>query len=260
MKEPETAAIHGEPVHDGTLYAKGTSQEVSQDVSRRDFLKLGGIAAAGGAAAISAGSLTACVDTTNAAKTELDMLYTCPIDGKNFASYDALRGHFETNHLKAVVPEVMTLSINGVERKLQVEPQWTLQETLQHTLGLTGAKTMCDRGGCGSCTVLIDDIPTLSCMTLAIECEGRRIETVEGIAADQEYQPLFDAFVKNDGSQCGYCSPGQVVLAKYVIKKYGTPTEDQINNEMASNICRCGSYPRHAPAILEAVQSMRGGD
>jgi xanthine dehydrogenase YagT iron-sulfur-binding subunit len=154
---------------------------------------------------------------------------------------------------------MMTLRLNGGEARVQIEPHWTLQETLQHALGLTGAKTMCDRGGCGSCSVLIDGVPALSCMTLVVECEGREIETVEGIAAQEQWQPLFEAFTKHDGSQCGYCSPGQVVLAKYVIEKYGSPTEEQILEEMASNICRCGTYPRHAPIIMEAAKAMGGG-
>jgi aerobic-type carbon monoxide dehydrogenase small subunit (CoxS/CutS family) len=108
--------------------------------------------------------------------------------------------------------------------------------------------------------VLINGLPNLSCMTLAIECEGKQIETVEGIAANEKYQPLFESFTTHDGSQCGYCSPGQVVLAKYIIDTYPNPTEEQILNEMASNICRCGTYPRHAPAILEAIKNMEGGN
>jgi xanthine dehydrogenase YagT iron-sulfur-binding subunit len=234
----------------------------THDVSRRDFLKMGGLGAAGGVGvALGAGSLVACApETAAAAVSEVELLYTCPIDGKRFTSYEAIQEHFKANHPQDAIPEIMTLSINGSERKVQIEPHWTLQETLQHALGLTGAKTMCDRGGCGSCTVLIDGSPALSCITLAIECEGRQIETVEGIAADEKWKPLFDEFVSRDGSQCGYCSPGQIVISKYIIEKYENPTEEQILQEMASNICRCGTYPRHAPAIMAAVEAMGGGN
>jgi xanthine dehydrogenase YagT iron-sulfur-binding subunit len=233
--------------------------KTTHEVSRREFLKMGGVAAAGGAAVLTAGTLTGCESGAAAGVTEIEVLYTCPIDGKNFASYEAVQEHFKTNHPEAAIPEVMKLTLNGAERAVQVEPHWTLQETLQHALGLTGAKTMCDRGGCGSCTVLINGLPALSCTTLAIECEGKDIQTIEGIAADPEWLPLFDGFANNDGSQCGYCSPGQVVVAKYVIEKYGNPTDEQIAAEMASNICRCGTYQRHAPAIHEAVAAMKGG-
>ncbi|MDR1184883.1 MAG: (2Fe-2S)-binding protein [Coriobacteriales bacterium] len=231
---------------------------VAEKVTRRDFLKWGGMAAVGSATAIGAGDLTGCTDGNAVPVTEISELYTCPIDGKRFATHEALQGHFKTNHPDALVPEMMTLNVNGENRKVQIEPQWTLQETLQMVLGLTGAKTMCDRGACGSCTVLVDGEPVLSCMTMAIECEDSSIETVEGIAADEKWKPLFDGFAQNDGSQCGYCSPGQIVMAKYVIEKYGDPTDEQILAEMAGNLCRCGTYPRHPLAIHYAVDAMKG--
>jgi len=228
-------------------------------VSRRDFLKLGGIAAAtGGVTTLGAGSLVGCA-TVDASIAEIEILYTCPIDGKQFASYEAMQEHFTTNHPEAVVPEVMTFAVNGTSMKVQVEPQWTLQETLQHALSLTGAKTMCDRGGCGSCTVLVNGVPALSCTILAIECEGKQIETVEGIAADEKWGPLFDAFASHDGSQCGYCSPGHIVVSKYLIEKFGEPTSEQIAQGLASNVCRCGTYQRHTPAIQEAAAAIKGG-
>jgi xanthine dehydrogenase YagT iron-sulfur-binding subunit len=231
-------------------------EKVFKDVSRRSFIKIGGLAAAG-AGVINLGN--AAVAPAQALAAEIEELYTCPIDGKHFSSYEEIKAHFESNHPESVIPEMMTLSVNGSDIRVQVEPHWTLQETLQFALGLTGAKTMCDRGGCGSCSVLINGEPNLSCATLAIECEGKQIQTIEGIAADEQWKPLFDAFAANDGNQCGYCSPGQVVVAKYVIEKYGDPTDEQIASEMASNICRCGTYQRHAPAIHDAVKAMSGG-
>jgi xanthine dehydrogenase YagT iron-sulfur-binding subunit len=234
-------------------------------VSRRDFLKFGAAAAVGGATTLGIGALAGCAQDgagtagAKAVKTEIELLYTCPIDGRQFADYEAVREHFLKNHPDAAVPEVMSLVLNGEQRHLQVEPQWTLQETLQHAAGITSAKTMCDRGGCGSCSVLVDGRPALSCTLLAVECEGKDIQTAEGIAADEKWRPLFDAFAAHDGSQCGYCSPGHIVVAKYIVETYGEPTEEQIDAELASNICRCGTYKRHAPAILDAVKVMKGG-
>ncbi len=142
-----------------------------------------------------------------------------------------------------------------------VEDHWTLRETLIRAIGLTGnAKQMCDRGGCGSCTVLMDGKPALSCTALAVECEGKLIETSEGIAADPAYRPLLEVYVRNDTAQCGYCTPAQFTVAKYILNKYElNPTEDQIRLELSGNICRCGTYARHVKAIMEAAEEMRGG-
>ena len=117
------------------------------------------------------------------------------------------------------------------------------------TVGLTGnAKQMCDRGACGSCTVLVDGVPALSCTTLAVECEGKRIETSEGIAADSKWRPLVEAYAKHDAAQCGYCTPGQFTVAKYIIEKYGKPTDEQI---------RAGAGGQHLP--LRHVLASRAG-
>ena len=117
--------------------------------------------------------------------------------------------------------------------------------------GLTGAKQMCDRGACGSCTVIMDGRAILSCMTLAIECDGKTIETVEGIAPPKH--PLIEEYVKNHCMQCGYCTPGFVVTAKALLDKNVDPTEEEIREELAGNLCRCGTYPQHPKAVLEAA-------
>lgn len=228
-------------------------------VSRRDFLKFGGFAGAGAAVSgLGIASLTGCSPTK--VITETDFVYTCPVCGTYFTDYDALVKHFEEKHPERAVPECAELTINGQAYKVQVEPQWTLSETLRRAVGLTGcAKEMCNRGGCGSCTVLIDGKPALSCTTLAIECEGRDIETSEGIAADPTWRPLVETYAKHDAAQCGYCTPGQFTVAKYIIEKYGQPTADQIRDELAGNICRCGTYNRHVQAIQEAAEQIKGG-
>ena len=151
------------------------------------------------------------------------------------------------------------LKVNGKDYKVQIEPHWTLQRTLQFKLGLTGAKQMCDRGVCGSCTVIMDGRAVLSCTTLAVECEGKEIETVEGIAANKKWDPLIKSYCKWDAMQCGYCTPGFVVSAKALLDKNPNPTENDCKQALAGNICCCGTYPRHPTAIMEAAQIIKGG-
>ena len=235
---------------------------MSKGVSRRDFFKLGGFAGAGAAVAASGLGIASIVGcSSDTVITETDFVYTCPMCGKYFADYNELKKHVEANHPDRAVPELATLTINGKDYHVQIEPHWTLRETMQNAVGLTGcAKEMCDRGACGSCTVLIDGVPALSCSTLACECMGKQIQTSEGIAADPTWRPLVEAYAKHDAAQCGYCTPGQFTMAKYIIEKYGEPTEEQIREELAGNICRCGTYARHVIAIQEAAAAIKGGN
>lgn len=236
---------------------------MAHEISRRDFLKAGGAAGlAGVASSLGIGSILTGNSTENvavaAAPTVTKFVYKCPICGVNAANYDSLVEHFKEKHPDAAIPQASTLNINGVEVKVQVEPHWTLRETLVRAVGLTGnAKEMCDRGGCGSCTVLVDGRPALSCSTLVVECEGKKIETSEGIAADPTYRPLVEAYAKYDASQCGYCTPGQFTVAKYILTKYQEPTEEQIRTELSGNICRCGTYSRHVKAIQQAATKIK---
>lgn len=238
---------------------------MAYDVTRRDFLKAGGVAGfAAGVAGLGIGSILGTPETALAETvTVTDFVYTCPVCGRKTTDYDALVKHFEEEHPDASsgVPQCVELMINGNVVKVQAEPHWTLRETLLKAVGLTGnAKEMCDRGGCGSCTVLIDGVPALSCSTLVVECPGKQIETSEGIAADERWRPLVEAYAKHDAMQCGYCTPGQFTVAKYIIEKYGQPTEEQIRAELAGNICRCGTYKRHVEAIQEAASAIEGGN
>jgi aerobic-type carbon monoxide dehydrogenase small subunit (CoxS/CutS family) len=155
-------------------------------------------------------------------------------------------------------PATIKLKVNGKEHRVQIEPHWTLQRTLQFKLGLTGAKQMCDRGVCGSCTVIINGRAVLSCTTLAVECEGKEIETVEGIAANKKWNPLIQSYCKWDAMQCGYCTPGFVVSAKALLDRNPNPTENDCKQALAGNICCCGTYPRHPTAIMEAAQIIKG--
>ncbi len=182
--------------------------------------------------------------------------FRCPVCNAVFGSLATLTEHYETIHPGTVVPQVIVLNINGKNCEVLVEPHWTLHRTLQFRLNLTGAKHMCDRGVCGSCTVIMDGRPILSCMTLANECEGKKIVTVEGIAADKKWKPLIDAYCRWDAMQCGYCTPGFLVTAKALLDRKPNPTEKDIKEALAGNICICGTYPRHSTAILEAAAKM----
>jgi xanthine dehydrogenase YagT iron-sulfur-binding subunit len=242
--------------------------DVRHTISRRNFLKGSGFIAAVSAGAAAGGgiagfaSLAGCTEDRTRATHDLDgeLVYNCPIDGRTFGTFEDLKKHFEEQHPGHVIPEAMVLTVNGHDYVVQVEPQWTLRQTLQYALGLTGsAKEMCGRGECGSCTVLIDGTPALSCTTLAIECAGRQVETVEGIAADPAWTPLIDAYVKWDTMQCGYCTPGQLTVAKYLLTQNPSPSEDDIRLALSGNICRCGTYSRHVSAIQEAAGNLKGG-
>jgi aerobic-type carbon monoxide dehydrogenase small subunit (CoxS/CutS family) len=240
---------------------EGIYQEEERGINRRNFLKNAGVVITG--STIAAG-LTLTPESMKAAEaieafpTTLTQ-FRCPICGQNFATYAELKNHFATAHPGAAVPVTAKLHINNTDREVLIEPHWTLQRTLQFRLGLTGAKHMCDRGACGSCTVIIDRRAVLSCTTLAVECEGKSIQTVEGIAAEAKWKPLIDSYCKWDAMQCGYCTPGFVVSAKALLEKNPKPTEDDCKQALAGNICCCGTYPRHPTAIMEAAPQISKG-
>ncbi len=182
--------------------------------------------------------------------------FRCPTCGSAFAGLQDLQDHCALEHPGGVLPEIVLLHINGRDCQVLVEPHWTLHRALQYRLGLTGTKHMCDRGVCGACTVIMDGRAVLACTTLALECEGKSIMTIEGIAADPKWKPLIDAYCKWDAMQCGYCTPGFLVTAKALLDRNPHPTEAEIREALAGNICICGTYPRHSTAILEAAMKM----
>ena len=144
----------------------------------------------------------------------------------------------------------MRLTVNGAGHDLDVEVGRTLAETLREDLGLTGTKVACGEGHCGACTVLLDGVPHLSCITLVHTVDDRDVTTIEGLRD----HPLVDAFVRTDALQCGFCTPGQIVSASALVAENPEPSSDEIRHTMAGNLCRCGTYPR----IEEAIQSWRG--
>jgi aerobic-type carbon monoxide dehydrogenase small subunit (CoxS/CutS family) len=151
--------------------------------------------------------------------------------------------------------DIVNLVVNGEPYKLGIQPQWTLQYVLQELIGLTGTKAFCTEGACGGCAVIIDGRAILSCMTLALECNNKNIETIEGIAKAKH--PLIEAYIKHSCMQCGYCTPGFIVTAKALLDRNADPTEDEIKQALAGNLCRCGTYPQHIKAVLEAARQIR---
>jgi carbon-monoxide dehydrogenase small subunit len=150
------------------------------------------------------------------------------------------------------------LKVNGELFRVKVETRRTLLEVLRETLGLTGTKEMCNKGDCGGCTVLIDGKPVLSCLTLAIEAQGKDILTIEGLAKGYELHPIQQAFVDHGAIQCGYCSPGFIMSAKALLDRNPHPTEDEIKEGISNNICRCTGYVQIVEAIQAAAEMMGG--
>lgn len=150
-------------------------------------------------------------------------------------------------------PDAQTihLTVNKWEYDIRVEPEWVLRDVLRDQLGFLSIKDMCNGyGACGSCTVIMDGRPILSCMTLAVQCDGASIETAEGVAVANP--KLIEAYVMNHCMQCGYCTPGFVVTAKALLDRIPVPSEEDIRDALGGNICRCGTYPQHILAIKEA--------
>jgi aerobic-type carbon monoxide dehydrogenase small subunit (CoxS/CutS family) len=171
---------------------------------------------------------------------------------------EGLKKHILAQHRTEPLPpsqKAVTLTINQQVYELNVEPEWTLYQVIHDKLGLIGAKMFCNRGACGSCTVIMEGRPILSCMTLAIECDGKKIETVEGIA--EKEHPLIEKYVEHHAMQCGYCTPGFVVTAKALLDKKPHPHEDEIKEALAGNLCRCGTYPQHIKAVMETAEKLK---
>ena len=166
---------------------------------------------------------------------------------------------------------LVSFRLNGDERTLAVEPRRTLLDALRVDLGLTGTKKVCDMGDCGACTVLLDGRAVYSCLTLAVDCEGREVTTIEGLASGDQLHPMQAAFIKQDAFQCGYCTPGQICSAigmldeasrgdvshvtEDVAARSTSLSDDEIRERMSGNICRCGAYP----GIIAAIQEVYAG-
>jgi xanthine dehydrogenase YagT iron-sulfur-binding subunit len=145
------------------------------------------------------------------------------------------------------------LTVNGAVSRVRVDSQVTLLDALRDHLGLTGTKKGCDQGACGACTVLLDGKRVVSCLMLAAQCDGREVTTIEGLAQDGELHPVQAAFVRHDGFQCGYCTPGQIMSAVALLREGRAGSDAEIREFMSGNLCRCGAYPNIVTAIRDVA-------
>jgi len=162
-----------------------------------------------------------------------------------------------TDFTSEKLPTVRLL-VNKREHRLSVEPRTVLLHVLRDNLALTGTKVGCERGECGACTVLIDGVARYSCLTLALEADGKQITTVEGLLEDENLGPVQQAFVEHDAFQCGYCTPGQIMAAEGLLRKIPNPDIEQIREGMSGNLCRCGAYQHIFRAMQKAVEVRKG--
>ena len=159
---------------------------------------------------------------------------------------------------EAIIPAKGTsilLTINGKKEKVFVEPRTTLAEAIRIKLELTGTKLGCERGACGACTVIIDGKPINSCMTFAIDAEGKEITTIEGLDNDNKLSDLQESFIEHDALQCGFCTSGIIMSSDALLKSNPSPSEDEIKDAISGNICRCGTYPK----VFEAIKKVSKG-
>jgi len=175
------------------------------------------------------------------------------------AAQDTLT-RFGTAEAEVLSPEKIVridLFVNGLRRRIAVEPRWSLLYVLREKFGLTATKVGCERGECGACTVLIDGDPRYACMTLAVEAEGFRITTLEGLMDGEKPGPVQQAFIEHDAFQCGYCTPGQIMSAEGLLRKNSAPDPAEILGEMSGNLCRCGTYKHIFQAVGHAARLKR---
>ena len=195
--------------------------------SRRDFLRGSGIAAA---TAVLTGPAHEALDEARAAEESGPKVLSGQVD--------------------------LTLTVNGEKRACTVEPRSTLLDTLRHRLDVTGPKRVCDRASCGACTTIVDGQPIYSCTTLAVACQGKKIETLESFDTGEAGVP--HAFHQNDALMCGYCTPGFVTACKALLDQNPNPTLEEVKRGLDGNICRCGTYVGVIQAALAAAKAMKG--
>jgi xanthine dehydrogenase YagT iron-sulfur-binding subunit len=152
------------------------------------------------------------------------------------------------------MPISLQLKVNGQVWDARVDDRTTLLDLLRDHFGLTGTNKGCDQGACGACTIIVDGRRVLSCLTLAAQCDGREVTTIEGLATPDGLHPMQEAFIRHDAFQCGYCTPGQIMSAVCLIQEGRAGTDDEIREFMSGNLCRCGAYPNIVAAVREVAQ------
>jgi aerobic-type carbon monoxide dehydrogenase small subunit (CoxS/CutS family) len=230
-------------------------KEGTNEISRREFLKDAGLVV-GGAAIGSMSVIGACSNNVGETKTVTSTVtktatVTKQVGGETTVTVSSppvtQMSEISSN------TKIIKLTVNGGAYEVEVKPNMTLQDMLRDKLGVMSPKDMCfGYGACGTCSVIMNGRPILSCMALATQCDGAVIETAEGIA-DAKH-PLVEAYIKHHCMQCGYCTPGFLVTAKALLDRNPSPTEEDIRDILAGSICRCGTYPAHIRAILEVAK------
>ncbi len=254
------------------VYPDNMSEEEKKktiEISRRKFLKDAGLVV-GGASIGSMAFLNACkggetitktvtntatstVTTTAAATTVTVNKFVCPVDGQEFPTLDDLKAHYNAAHPGAPAIEgLVTLTVNDVNYVMKVEPWWPLSFVLRDQLGLFGLKVGCDHGNCGTCTVLADGVPVFSCLMLAIECQGKKLTTIEALSNGSNLSPLQQKFYNNEAFQCGYCTPGILLASTALLANNPKPTADDVRAALAGHLCFCGNF-------LKVVETVTGG-
>jgi carbon-monoxide dehydrogenase small subunit len=147
---------------------------------------------------------------------------------------------------------LISLCVNGEWHEVAVKPRNMLVEVIRDTLGLTGTKASCESGTCGACTVLLEGRPVLGCITLAVECDGKQVRTVEGLADGEKLSPIQEAFLDQGAVQCGFCTPGMLISATALLERNPKPTRQDINKALEGNLCRCTGYNAIVDAVLQA--------
>lgn len=169
------------------------------------------------------------------------------------------RSQESNNNIKAYLQqtEPLIVTVNGQEYRLLIEPRTTLAELLRNRLHLTGTKIVCNQGECGGCTVLLNGKPVYSCQMLALDAAGMEVLTVEGLLSGEKLHPIQEAFVEEDGLQCGFCTPGQVMAAYGLLREKTSPSRNEVLKGMSGNICRCSAYPNIIRSVITAGKKMQ---
>lgn len=174
------------------------------------------------------------------------------------ALVNAADGKLDEEGAKLFEQQSLKIEVNGVEHQFSVEPRVTLLDLLREQMHLTGTKKGCDWGQCGACTVHVNGKRVLSCMSLALMQHGKKVTTIEGLAKGDKLHPMQTAFIKHEGMQCGYCTPGQIMSAVACVREGHANTPEEVRNYMSGNICRCGAYPNIVDAIMDVKE--KGGE
>ena len=217
--------------------AKNKEKQRAGHVSRRDFLKDAGLVV--GAPAIGTIAVTG-----------------REVSAQGKADKDQSEGSQTVTTVRVEAATSIELTVNGDKYRYTVEPNWSLRQLIRDEIGLTSPKDWCGGlGACGSCTVIMNGRPILSCLTLACECDGANIETAEGIA--KSGHPIIQAYIDNNAFQCGYCTPGFVCTSKALLDRNSNPTEADARDALGGNLCRCATYQQHPPAVLQAARNLK---